>query len=539
MGICIELWRARIGSFRGRSKVKEPFLPIDLEFDHSLSDPLPPYYSMSWKSSCLGLLLLLISALCHSQLLLMGGVESNPGPTTVDDILAELAIDAPNESVRDCIRLYRKEATTIQHRKTFGQKEKELLVETMDYLGVPNQADYLKDSVVNNLIVRIQNLLPDECRFCKVRYCTKLGEPELLLCSVCKQAAHVHCVVQATGLDHEIINSLKPAGIHYLCRHCEEDRIPSPEAGKLKNRRNPESDKTEPSGGPPEDPSQGPPPGDQGQTVPPQGPQPGDQGNQTVPPQGQQPGSSANHTITPQGRPGQDTNVRQEICSFFKRGTCRFGLSGKGCSYQHPKACPKLIEHGNREPRGCTKGKDCDHYHPKMCQQSLRAGECLTLDCKLRHVQGTKRTTSKTRPQSQDSRGFNQNRYQQSRRDKPDIPDSNSRVDFLEMMKTMQAQFMSAMQTNMAQLSQQINFVASQLPQNRMPQSQMLQNQMPQNQMPQNQMPQSQMPQSQMPQSQMNPSAPNPWQVAQQQTQLQHQLPQLNQGQMPVHLIRC
>ena len=61
----------------------------------------------------LSLLLVCVEALCHGRLLLMAGVESNPGPITMDDtrenrekILAELCINAPTKDVRDTIRLY-------------------------------------------------------------------------------------------------------------------------------------------------------------------------------------------------------------------------------------------------------------------------------------------------------------------------------------------------------------------------------------------------------------------------------------------------
>ena len=119
------------------------------------------------------------------------------------------------------------------------------------------------------------------------------------------------------------------------------------------------------------------------------------------------PRRNSNADDVPGGTTDSKEAPKQGICPFFKRGTCRFGLSGKGCPKQHPKACPKLINHGNRGPRGCTKGNDCEKFHPRMCQQSLRAGECLTTDCKLRHIKGTKRTTSShseqdyTRPQRQ------------------------------------------------------------------------------------------------------------------------------------------
>ena len=84
-------------------------------------------------------------------------------------------------------------------------------------------------------------------------------------------------------------------------------------------------------------------------------------------------------------------NPKRGVCPFYRRGTCRHGMSGKGCKKEHLKPCPKLIRHGNRGPRGCSAGTNCDKFHPKMCPLSLSAGEYLTTDCKLRHIIGPRR----------------------------------------------------------------------------------------------------------------------------------------------------
>ena len=66
----------------------------------------------------------------------------------------------------------------------------------MNYLKVIGQSEYKKDFVVNNLIVRIQNLLPDTCKICNLKYCTDLDETAVLGCSLCAQAAHNQCLVE-------------------------------------------------------------------------------------------------------------------------------------------------------------------------------------------------------------------------------------------------------------------------------------------------------------------------------------------------------
>ncbi len=87
------------------------------------------------------------------------------------------------------------------------------------------------------------------------------------------------------------------------------------------------------------------------------------------------------------------SGTEKKICPFYRKGTCRYGASGKNCPHDHPRPCKKLLQHGNKAPNGCTLGRDkCENFHPKMCPTSLNKGECFNAECKLRHVNGTKRT---------------------------------------------------------------------------------------------------------------------------------------------------
>ena len=60
-----------------------------------------------------------------------------------------------------------------------------------------------------------------------------------------------------------------------------------------------------------------------------------------------------------------------QICLFYRRGTCRHGLSGGGCSKLHLSPCRKLLTHVIRRPRGSNRGAQCDKFHPKMCPSPL------------------------------------------------------------------------------------------------------------------------------------------------------------------------
>ncbi|CAL4196574.1 unnamed protein product, partial [Meganyctiphanes norvegica] len=70
---------------------------------------------------------------CQKALLVMAGVEQNPGPGSDiaenmvkkhEDIIAELCTDAPNNDVRDCLRLYNPKNNLRQHKAEFGKSLK-------------------------------------------------------------------------------------------------------------------------------------------------------------------------------------------------------------------------------------------------------------------------------------------------------------------------------------------------------------------------------------------------------------------------------
>ena len=113
---------------------------------------------------------------------------------------------------------------------------------------------------------------------------------------------------------------------------------------------------------------------------------------------------------------------------------------------KHPKPCPKLIRHGNRGPRGCSAGTNCDKFHPKMCPQSLSAGECLTTDCKLRHIIGTQRTTS--RQANRDGNQVSQKKKSRS--------NDNANADFLDAIKSLKKEIMEAMDAKIATITTQL-----------------------------------------------------------------------------------
>ena len=134
MGVSTEQYRAAIGLFMiSRGCKTQPLQERDMYYDepdHDInwSQPAGRVKSTSWKLNAILLVTLVTTMLaksCMEDLLLISGIEPNPGPANktaeqkaerlkkqqdkCDDynrIIAELMTKAPNEQIKDCIRLY-------------------------------------------------------------------------------------------------------------------------------------------------------------------------------------------------------------------------------------------------------------------------------------------------------------------------------------------------------------------------------------------------------------------------------------------------
>ena len=115
---------------------------------------------------------------------------------------------------------------------------------------------------------------------------------------------------------------------------------------------------------------------------------------QEIPPAVVEPSASQEGTGTQKKEEtGEEDKIDppKSICPFYRRGTCRYGISGKKCPKAHPKPCRKLLQHGTRKPNGCSLGNKCEKFHPQICNSSLKKGTCYKSNCQLRHVAGTER----------------------------------------------------------------------------------------------------------------------------------------------------
>ena len=73
----------------------------------------------------------------------------------------------------------------------------------------------------------------------------------------------------------------------------------------------------------------------------------------------------------------KDEDETKKICHFYKSGHCRNGFNGRGCSFSHPRACRKLMDHGSRGHLGCEgKKSGCQNFHPRMCYSKTCDESC-------------------------------------------------------------------------------------------------------------------------------------------------------------------
>ena len=465
MGISIEQYRGRIGSFAAK-KFKTKEVLDEQVLDPPDIDAYPPTtISISWKTASLGLLLILLCALCQSQLLLMGGVEPNPGPTADEtlnkraSVIAELVVKADSKTVKEVLRIYKPEMHYDQLKRAFDGPMRKSLIETMDFLGVPGCDGFVKPTIVSKLISRIQSHFPDECGTCSQEFVVSLGETVLLSCSICGQGIHNRCLAMKLGVAEvdleqmthdDVQKSLNPKSLQtlvYLCGYCHNSTIPSPDQGRKSKKKDNVKSKKNPKA------AAGPAVktpaivkiGDNWTDI------DSDTGTGTQPPishsdedsresndadsesesDSDKPHSRRKSPLRRRsthkelkGEDGASNNKKKDahpeaktedssskrdkpVCPFYRQGQCRHGISGKGCSKAHPQLCRKLMLNGTRGPRGCNKGKECERFHPKMCSSSINHAECLNVNCSLYHVKGTRRLNSAPRTQDQPNRNRN------------------------------------------------------------------------------------------------------------------------------------
>ena len=387
----------------------------------------------------------------------------------IDDLIAQLCMDAPSDPIKFCLRLYQHGKSLAQLEKDFEREKKPTLVATAEYLKIANCEAKIKKPLAHLIICRIQNLLPENCTQCNERYRIDPCETPILECSICGQGVHKKCWMHLASIMSNVddlsvgeplsdidnvsfkklYNPLNLPGIYYICDICKDTTIPNDEDGnskRLKAKGNineiPEASHTQSS-----------------------------TDNNT----------SHNHIIESQSISLHDSQSQSEvspdeseitipilssseseksqiICRFFTKGKCKHGMKGIGCNFTHPNICSKYTHHGTRQPRGCNLGKKCNDFHPVMCINSLRKGECFSESCKFNHIKGTKRHPPPTQNQN-----INSKPTPTQPQNHPPLNESVSSNQlnahdnhFLEVIRLLKAEILETMEQKMTSITNQI-----------------------------------------------------------------------------------
>ena len=506
MGVSLDQYRAAVGLFSPKLckftayNNKREAGPLEVE-DAGFQGFLP-LLNISWKAATLALLLVILSPACLGSLLLIGGVESNPGPVTADSkksVLAALCTGAPSSEIRDCLRCYDSSKSTAQIERKMNGISAPNLISTMTYLGVPGQECYVKSAIIRNLVCRIENLLPDMCFLCDREYTIAKDEVPLLKCASCGQGIHSPCLLQLLEVPPEHHDSFGPdeiqkkinpfnlPGFFYICSCCEKEKIPSDDNGKKKSHANRDESLNHTSsvggaGQPDEMETEDPPDvahaagalslEDESPTEavdPIHGEQMGTEprGPNNQQPYQQQRTQPENTRVNQ--RPNEYRNrsdqsveaVRTLICSFYRKGTCRYGISGKGCSHSHPKPCRKLLQHGNKSPRGCNLGSKCSNFHPRICSSSLTRSECLNEKCTYPHIKGTRRSNTQALRVPSGRQTGHRPESRNARREPNEEKQPNHQEDFLGAIAVLKKELMDSFEKKLQSLQAQIQQVST------------------------------------------------------------------------------
>ena len=349
-------------------------------------------------------------------------------------VLAELVEKAQNDSIRNCLRLYDPEKPSEDNIKALKSCRKGPIIETLNFLAKTKIEDLKKDEAIDKLCLKIKNYFPDICQICDQSYTVKFDDKFLMKCGSCGQEVHRPCYIKLLKTmnlldeNEELRNIVyNIPGMYYLCPSCQNETINFPTyipntrtniTSSIPSPTKPLSPVPETNGG---------------VSLTPRRilPTP----KRTLHPLPLSPNvilDNRTHKNLSEAYLGRtefmknkfrrdlennssltSENVISEIfkdketphknnetllkdndrvvCRFYKRGKCKFGIRGKKCQYNHPKACPKLMKHGNKGPYGCTAGTKCTEFHPRMCSSSINKRECFNEVCTFAHVKGTKR----------------------------------------------------------------------------------------------------------------------------------------------------
>ena len=396
-----------------------------------------------------------------------------------ENIIAELCAFAPSNEIRDVLRIFQSDKTTLQIKTLVGRRTKTEITNTLEYLGIAGNNGDKKDACVFRLMNRVTNLQPKKCVFCHKKYKVDKDDLPLLPCKRCGQDVHKQCIMDTLKIDEKDITQdtvkkmLNPYGIaslHHLCVDCEDYMTTKDttitNAKKIigKKKENENEDKKEHNACNMERDQESTVHKDCSSDCKDQIPtivsiDRGLVGSEMMNHQRSaqhkidvETSNSTSHSETSE----DDVEEREEhdddipICNHYKAGKCKHGRKGENCEFRHPKPCRKLMQHGNKSPRGCNAGMKCKSFHPRMCRASITKGKCFDNKCTFVHVKGTVRKKPNEEPNKENmakQQDLSQHRQESNRTTTTQAsqPDQTGMNDFLSLLHNFKIDVMEAM----------------------------------------------------------------------------------------------
>ena len=244
--------------------------------------------------------------------------------------------------------------------------------------------------------------MPTTCEWCKEKYNVSKDEVNLLSCQKCGQGIHHECLVQILGGKYDsnmsqedvmsVLNPMGFLGFYYLCGECSGGMMPADE--EIKSRVTKPKVRNDASAH--EDDGNKSDADDVDDDDDEDSDEDDDDHTHRVVIHDENGNLIESKPLSKKSGfgfsdAGADNWNKPPICKYYKNGNCKHGRKGDGCNFDHPKACRKLMQHGNKGQRGCKDGRNCIDFHPRMCADSITKGECFNNKCTFVHVKGTKR----------------------------------------------------------------------------------------------------------------------------------------------------
>ena len=353
--------------------------------------------------------------------LIIGNVEVHPGPMDAMEYMAHLITKADNkDNVRKVLAEYK---STVERKINIQKMESHKLddlKETLAYLNNWDQnknqikdmfKDLLKAGVIEKIIRRLENILPDGCSTCQKTYYFDVSESSSLRCTRCDRGICPPCLEKENPQLEKLL--LLKSSLFFLCSGCVVHVNTEKNLGEMYYSKKCR-DKTAKS--------------NISDVSPVSGTNLAEVSADTEKNDNDEPIVIEDEREDEKEDSKKQEKVEKKLpkkkksnCWFFTElNNCKHGLSGKNCEFTHPKLCAQYCRFGNGK-YGCNKAGKCNKFHPKLCNGSVKSRSCFNENCKFTHLKGTRRMEgiSNTENTAKPEKNFLGKRQIQTKNPKP------------------------------------------------------------------------------------------------------------------------